>query len=122
MNDLDLSILKTILTNRKYALEFAHDCNEKLFDPSAWRFVKSLIEYVKSFKDIPTKRVLIERVDPIKNKAFAEHISQLFDRIMAFNYDDKEYKHDLEKLKKRYSEKLILNLKENIGEIDKIDL
>ena len=122
MNDLDLSILKTILTNRKYALEFAHDCNEKLFDPSVWRFAKLVIEYIKSFKDIPTKRVLIERIDPAKNKAFAEHSSQLFDRVMSFNYDDKEYKHDLEKLKKRYSEKLIVGLKESIGDLDKIDL
>ena len=44
MNDLDLSILKTILTNRKYALEFAHDCNEKLFDSNVWRFAKLVIE------------------------------------------------------------------------------
>src|SRR5271165_612334 len=122
MNDLDLSILKTILTNRKYALEFAHDCNEKLFDTSAWRFAKLVIEYTKTYKECATKRVLIERIDPSKNKAFAEHTEQLFDKVMAFNYDDKEYKHDLAKIKKRYSEKLILNLKENIGDLDKIDL
>ena len=114
MNDLDLSILKTILTNRKYALEFAHDCNEKLFDSNVWRFAKLVIEYIRVYKDVPTKRVILERIDPAKNKAFAEHTDQLFDRIMAFNYDDKEFKHDLEKLKKRYSEKLIHSLKERL--------
>lgn len=123
MNDLDLSILKTILTNRKYALEFVHDCNEKLFDTSYWRFAKLVIEYERIYKDVPTKRILLERIDPSKNKALAEYIEQTFDKIIAYQYDDKEYKHDLEKLKKRYSEKLIHNLKDGlVGQNDGIDL
>lgn len=123
MNDLDLSILKTLLTNRKYALEFAHDCNEKLFDTNVWRFAKIILEYIRLYKNTPTKRVIIERIDPSKNKALAEHIEQVFDKVMAFPYDDKEYKHDLEKIKKRYSEKLILDLKNSLSvESERIDL
>ena len=43
-NELDLNILKTLLTNRKYALEFVHESNEKLFVADLWRFAKEVID------------------------------------------------------------------------------
>src|SRR5277367_5505807 len=101
-NELDLSILKAILTNRKYALEFVHECNEKLFSPDLWRFTKLIIDYIRVYHEVPTKRVILERVKSLKNDVFLEHINTLFTRIENFNYDDREYKHDLEKLKNRF--------------------
>lgn len=117
-SDLDLSILKTILNNRKYALEFVHECNEKLFAPDLWRFAKLVIDYIRVYKEVPTKRVLTERVKSQKNEAFLEHVGFIFAKLEAFNYDEREYKHDLEKLKNRFSEKLITGLKDNLASSD----
>jgi hypothetical protein len=121
-NELDLSILKTILTNRKHSLEFVHECNEKLFSPDLWRFAKTIIDYIRIYKDVPTKRVIFERVQSLKNETFLEHVNAIFSKLETFTYDDREYAHDLEKLKSRFSEKLILNLKDNLvntsGSID----
>ena len=98
-NELDLSILKAITINRKYALEFVHECNEKLFSPDLWRFAKVIIEYIRIYKEVPTKRVILEKVKSLKNDAFLEHTNEVFVKLDGFNYDDREYKHDLEKLK-----------------------
>lgn len=114
-NELDLSILKAITTNRKYALEFVHECNEKLFAPDLWRFGKVIIDYIRLYKEVPTKRVILEKVKSLKNDAFLEHVTVVFNKLEAFNYDDREYKHDLDKLKNRFSEKLINNLKDNLS-------
>jgi replicative DNA helicase len=123
IDTLDLSIIKTILTNRKYALEFVHDCNERLFSSDLWRFAKIVIDYVKLYKEVATKRVILEKVKSQKNDALVKYVEELFTKIEAHQYDDKEYKHDLEKLKKRYSEKLIVGLKDNlVGQSEGIDL
>lgn len=115
IDKLDLSILKVLITNKKYSLEFVHECNEKLFDPNIWRFAKLLIDYIRVYREAPTKRVILERVKSQKNEAFLEHVNNVFLKLDAFEYNDREYKHDLEKLKNRFSEKLILNLKDNLS-------
>jgi KaiC/GvpD/RAD55 family RecA-like ATPase len=114
-NDLDFAILKVLLTNKKYALEFVHECNEKLFDSSFWRFAKLVIDYIRIYKEVPTKRVLIEKVKDLKNEVYLEYVINLVSKLEAFKYDDREYKHDLEKLKQRFSEKLINNFKSNLN-------
>lgn len=122
IDTLDLSIIKTLLTNRKYALEFVHDCNEKLFCADLWRFAKIVIDYVKIYKECITHRVMIEKVKSQKNAALEKYVEEVFAKIEAHQYDNKEYKHDLEKLKKRYSEKLIVGLKESLGGDGVVDL
>lgn len=121
-NELDLSILKAIISNRKYSLEFVHECNEKLFSPDLWRFAKIIIDYIRIYKEVPTKRVILERVKSLKNDTLLEHVNTVFTRVENFNYDDKEYKHDLEKLKSRFSEKLISGLKDNLANPGSTDL
>src|ERR1700722_8555702 len=115
-NELDLVILKTILTNRKYSLEFVHECNEKIFSKDLWRFAKLIIDYIRVYKDVPTKRVILERVKANKNEALAEYASQVFSKLDSIRYDDKEYKHDLEKIKNRFAEELLATLKDNLGQ------
>jgi|SRR5271166_1188065 len=122
MNELDLSILKVLLTNKKYALEFAGECSEKLFEPDAWRFAKLVIDYIRTYKDIPTKRILLERTKPLKNDALLKYIDQTVSKIDDFKYDDKEYKHDLDKLKNRFAERLITNLKDNLNSSSSVDI
>lgn len=114
-NELDLSILKAITTNRKYALEFSVEGSEKFFNADLWRFAKLVIDYTKTYKEAPTKRVLIEKVQALKNDAFLEHVNIILTKLDGFNYDDREYKHDLEKIKNRFSEKLITGLKDSLS-------
>lgn len=113
-NELDLSILKAITNNRKYALEFVHECNEKLFSPDLWRFAKLVIDYIRIYKEVPTQRVMNDRVKALKNDAFLEYVNTVFNKLDTFKYDEREYKHDLEKLKNRFSAGLINGLKQNL--------
>lgn len=117
---LDLSILKTILNNRKYALDFINQCNEKVFMPDTWRFSKFIIDYIKTYKEVPTQRVLIEKMGA-KNPALIDHVNVFFTKLNNFKYDEREYKHDLEKIKNRFSQTLINGLKDNLAEAQ-IDL
>lgn len=116
ISELDLSILKVILTNRKYALDFVHECNEKIFDPNLWKFTKLVVDYIRVYHEVPTKRVILEKIKSAKNsEAFIDNTINLFNKIEHFNYDDREYKHDLEKLKNRFSERLLFSLKDNLS-------
>lgn len=118
--NIDLSILKTILNDKKYAIEFAHDCNEKIFDQDYWRFSKYIVDYIKIYKEAPTKRVMLDRIG--KNETFAKYVSDVWDKIETHIYDLKDYKHDLEKLKNRYAKSLIIGLKNNLSSSDGLDV
>lgn len=118
MDELDLVILKTILNNRKCALEFVNDCDEKLFTADLWRFAKLVIDCIRVYKEVPTQKVLIERAQTLKNAAFVEHINTIFTKLTSINHDEKEYRHNLAKLKQRFSEKLISTLKETLNPSD----
>ena len=120
--ELDLNILKTILSNRKYALDFVHENNEKLFDSSLWRFAKNVLELIRIYKEVPSKRVILERLKDQKNASFIEYMNEVFQKLETVKYDEKDYKHDLEKLKNRYSEKLISTFKNNLVEQPTIDI
>ena len=114
MNDnLDLCILKSIINSKKLGLEFCHDCSEKLFAPDLWRFSKAVMDYLRVYKTPPTKRTLIEQVK--KNESLVKLFSETFDKIMAVEYNEKEYAFDLARLKDRYSEKLIVELQKNLS-------
>lgn len=122
MEELDICILKALLENKNYALEFAYESNEKLFSVELWQFVKVFCDLVRVYKDPPSKRVMLEKIDQSKREAFHRHAVSIFERIEKCQYDTKDYKHDLEKLKKRFSEKLISNLKDNLAKEDIIDV
>ncbi len=103
--DLDLVIFKHILTSKKNALEFVHDCNEKLFAVDAWRFAKLILDYTRVYKEIPTRKVINERIKTQKSESLHKYVNQLWDDIDNTTIDEKEYKHDLEKIKNRFTEK-----------------
>ena len=113
---VDLCILKAIITNRKLAIDFVSNCNEKLFVSDLWRFSRNIIDYIRIYKDVPTKRVVLEKIKQNKNEALTKYFEETWAAVEAIQYDDREYHHDLEKLKGRYSEKLISGLRENLGE------
>ena len=117
-NSLDLSILKVLVSNKKHAIDFINDCDVKLFSPEVWVFANSLTNYVKTYKDLPTLRVLTEKLSKGNNDKLIEHITKVWDTLSQISYDDKEYKHDLEKLKKRFAEKQITTVKDSLSKLE----
>lgn len=121
--ELDLVVLKHILTNKKNALEFIHDGNEKIFAQDAWRFAKIIIDYLKTYKELPTRKVINERLKSQKNEAVFNYVNKIWDNIESVKIDEKEYKHDLEKIKTRFTERLIFDLKDRlINEDGRVDI
>lgn len=111
-NELDLNILKVLTTNKKHALDFVNECDPKLFSADTWNFANILFNYLRTYKDLPTLRVLTERLSKGNNEKLIEHITKVWSQLDRLNYNDKEFKHDLEKIKKRFTEKQILSAKE----------
>ncbi len=115
-SDLDLNILKTIVTNKKHAVEFASDCSINIFDSDVWNFANLVVGYTRTFKEIPTQRVIIEKLG--KNDKVIEYVNALWKKLEDHKYDDKEYKFDLDKLKKRYQLKQLSQLNESLSKGD----
>jgi replicative DNA helicase len=115
IDNLDLSILKVLISNRKQALDFISEGDEKLFGSDLFRFSKLIIDYIRIYKEIPTKRIIIDKVKTSKNEALLRHTETIFNKLDEFIYDDKEYRHDLEKLKNRFLERMISSLKESLN-------
>lgn len=114
-SQLDLNILKTLIHNKKHALDFANDCDPKLFSPETWNFANVVVGYLRTFKELPTLRVISENLSKGNNDKLISNIKSIWDELDKTTYDDKEYKHDLEKLKKRYAEKQIISVKEALS-------
>ena len=112
--DLDLSILKVLISNKKQALDFVNDCDTKLFGAAYWNFANLLVGYIKTYKDIPTLRVIEDRLSKGKNEKIIENVKVIWKQLEDTSYDDKEYKYDLEKLKNRYSELEISNVADDL--------
>jgi len=116
--DLDLTILKTLVTNKKHALDFANECDAKLFSTEAWNVANIVIGYIKTYKDVPTLRVITERLEKGNNDKLIEHIKTVWAQIDKVSVNDSEYKHDLGKLKRRFAEREISAMKDKLFKLD----
>ena len=110
-NELDLIVLKNIITNKKNGLEFAGENDSKLFSPEVWNFANQVINHIKTYKELPTLRVLTERLLKNKNEKLAEAVKNVWIELDKIQIDEKEYKHDLEKIKKRFAEKQLMSMR-----------
>jgi replicative DNA helicase len=119
IDELDLKILKTLLTHNVHGLEFAYNLNASLFSPETKSFAKIVLDYIKSFKSVPTRRTLLDRHNG--NVLRTNEINQIWDRIDSFEYDLNEYTYDLEKLKKRFQAITVNTLKDQLAKEQDID-
>lgn len=117
-NNLDLTVLKTILNNKKHALDFVNEGDTKLFAPEVWNFANLVVGYVRTFKELPTLRVITERLAKGNNLSMIDMVKKTWEQIDNITVDEKEYKHDLEKLKKRFAEKQLLTMKDSLAKLD----
>jgi len=110
---LDLNILKAISTNKNLAQDFLYECNAGFIDQEYFAFTQTLLKYISSTKDVPTLRTLKEKNN--KNEKLVKTIENVWNKLEQINYDEKEFKFDIEKLKARYAESRITSLKEELN-------
>lgn len=115
--ELDLQILKTLTTNRKYALEFVSECDTKIFSSEVWGFANAVCNYIRTYKEVPTLRTLLEKVGK-SGSVLSDHVTKVWKEVESTSYNDKEYKHDLEKIKARFAEKQLFTAKEHLNKLD----
>ena len=119
---LDLSVLKTITASKKHALEFASANDNTIFSDNVWNFSKALLGYVKLHKDVPTLRVMLERLPKKTSEKTIENFKEIWEAMEAHTYNEKEFTHDVSKLKKRFADKKIMELKERLNKADTSNL
>lgn len=117
IDNLDLNALRVLITNKKYALDFASENDGKLFLPETWNFANIILGYLKTYKELPTLKVVVDRLAKGNNDKLIENIKNIWTQVDAHEYDDKEFKYDVEKLKKRFAEKELLKVKESLGKL-----
>lgn len=122
-DELDLTILKSILTNKKHGLDFANEVDltkQQFFTPELWNFANLTVSYIKTHKDLPTLRVISEKLS--KNEKLLNNVKIIWGELDKITVNDNEYKHDLDKLKKRFAEKQIVTMQENLSKLNMANL
>jgi replicative DNA helicase len=123
-NELDLAVLKSILTNKKHALDFASEQDPKIFSPELWNFAHVVVGYIRTYKDIPTLRIITEKLAKGNNDRLIATITNIWQHVEKIQVNEKEYKHDLEKIKKRFAEAQLLEAGKKLSKLepDSIDI
>jgi replicative DNA helicase len=116
IEELDLRILKTLVSDKVIALTFTSRYDHSLFDQDTQRFAKLIIDYTKHYRSPPTKRTLLEQHG--KNQNLATIIEDSWAEIDELNYDTKEYPYDLEQLKKRFQQQAVEDIREKAASED----
>lgn len=109
-SELDLTILKAITTDKKRALDFVNTCSPNLLSNDVWNFTNLVIGYIRTYRDVPTLKILVEKVSKT-NPTFAETINTIWDKLEKHTYNDKEFPFNVEKLKQRFADNEINKLK-----------
>jgi replicative DNA helicase len=105
--ELDLKILKTIVSDKIVGLDFANTYNLDLFANDVKLFARHVLTYMKAYRNVPTRRVLKEWA----GEAYVDEIDKVWNSIDALNYSTNEYPFDLERFKIRYIDESIKDVK-----------
>jgi replicative DNA helicase len=117
-NELDLVVLKSIVTNKKHGLDFANENDPKIFSNEVWNFANLVVGYIKTYKELPTLRVVTERLAKGSNDKLVEHVQAVWAQLDKVEVNEKEFKHDLEKIKKRFAEKQLLATRDYLTKLE----
>lgn len=116
--DLELRVLKTILTNKKHGLDFASNNDPKIFSGELWNFANLITGYIRTYKELPTLRVITEKLEKGNNEALLKKVSSVWNQLDNIQVNDREYKHDLEKINKRFAEKQLLEANKTLSNLE----
>lgn len=117
-NELDLTVLKSIITNKKHGLDFANQHDPKIFTTDMWNFANLVVGYLRTYKELPTLRVITEKLAKGNNTQLISIVTTIWNQVDKVQINDKEYKHDLEKIKKRFAEKQLIEAKNMFSKLE----
>jgi hypothetical protein len=119
MTNVELIVLKHILTNRSNALTFIQSVEKpiEMFSTDLYLIVKNIFSYIKMYRNIPTLRVLTEGNPNISNE-----ITSKYNLILEQEINETEFSYDLDRLKKAYQSKLILGFKNGLNNVEDYNL
>lgn len=115
---LDLTVLKSIITNKKHALDFVNDNDPKIFSPEVWNFANLVVGYVRTYKELPTLRVVTEKLAKGNNDKLIDSVKTVWSELDKITVNDNEYKHDLEKIKHRFAEKQLIATSQSLSKLE----
>jgi replicative DNA helicase len=115
IQDLDLFILKVLISDKKHAIDFVNSNDSKLFSPEYWNFATLIVNYIKSYKSLPTLRVLEEKLTKSNNLKFIEQVRKIWHSLSNIDVDENDYKFELEKIKKRFAERQLSAIKDTLS-------
>ncbi len=115
-DELELRVLKGLLSNKSDCVEFAHNCLDEMFSGKNRRFARAVVEYAKAYRAVPTKRTLLDRHQG--NEDLCRVIEQVWYDLDLLEYDTQEYPYDLEQLKKRLQRTILSEIVRTADDID----
>ena len=110
IQEQDLRILKTLVSDTRLALDFANTYSSNLFFGDARDVAGAMIEYIKAYKTVPTQRVLIDAHK--QHHALVGKIKDVFSQFDDIEINSMEYGYDVEKLRQRYVQTKIADLRD----------
>jgi len=121
LEDQDLRLLKGILSSERAGKEFANTYTHELFIKDSIDFAKYVLDYIKTFKTIPTKKTLLDFCKT--NPSSQDRIEYVWGELDKIEYDIIEFNYDLEKLKNRFAKDKIESIRNSIdiNILDNID-
>jgi replicative DNA helicase len=118
--DLEMRIMKAMIDHQRLAMDFAYLHNSKLFiDSTNRQLVRCMIDYIKVYRSKPTRDSLI---DFSRNRDLAEEIDKFWEYTSDFTYNEADYNFDIDKIKTRYAQHIISNLKNALPEDETSDV
>jgi len=114
MSDLDFNILKVITTDATKALDFAFNCDVDLFSQETREDAGFIVEFIKAYRTIPSKRTLIDRYATSPEKLI--YMGKLWDDIQNHEYNTYDYKYDLQEMKERYKKRYVKSIHNSVTE------
>jgi hypothetical protein len=113
----DLRVFKAITSDTRLALDFVNSNDSSLFIGDSKPVGKAIFDYIKSYKTVPTKRVLVDKHK--SNVALSSQIEALFDILPDIQFNPNEYQYDIDKIKQTCAETKFNALQDDIRFHDK---
>ena len=118
--DQDLRILKALVTNKLTAIKFTNSYDHEIFFGDAKAVGETIIEYVKAYKSIPTRRVLLDLHK--KDQELHNKIDHAWELLSEIDHNESEFEYDLEKLKNRFTKVKLVNVRDAVNDLDFSDI
>ncbi len=115
IEEQDLRILKALVSSEEAAREFTNTYGYCLFVGGAKDFGRNIVQYIKTYGTLPTRRVLLDEAEQDNTK---QEINFIWDKLDAMEHTPSEFGYDLDKLKNRHAQGKLTSVKAAIEDIN----